>query len=263
MSQRSFPSLARLLLLGILCGTVCTIAVAESPTTYQLRFKFTPGQELYYITQNDAEYLVEHSQARQIIPHTSMTIRHIKMLSLNADGSAEVELMIDRARMTAQNEGVDSLYDSTDAKHVPTEFSAVHQSIGKPVIVCMTTRGIVNASVQDPNANVEQNDLLFLLPEQPLAIGGIWKDHFETSVQIDAQSKLNRLIKLQRRYELQSVENGMATIALVTVPLSPINSPFQETQLVQRKYSGTILFDIDQGCLVDRQFKIDEKIVDH
>ncbi len=261
MSQRSHPSFARLLLLGILCGTPCAQAVAESPATYQLRFKFTPGQELYYVTQNDAEYLVEHSQARQTIPHTSMTVRHIKVLSLNGDGSAEVELMIDRARMTAQNEGVDSLYDSRDAKHVPTEFAAVHKSIGKPVIVHLSALGKVTASAQDPTASVDQYDLLFLLPEQPLAIGGTWKDNFEASVQIDAQSKLNRLIKLQRRYELQSAENGIATISLVTVPLSPVSAPFQETQLVQRKYGGIIQFDLEQGCLVDRQFKIDEKIV--
>ena len=261
MPQRSLPTFARWLFLGVLCGIAGTHAFAESPQTYQLRFKFSPGQELHYVTQNDAEYLVEHSQARQTIPHTSMNIRHIKVLSLNGDGSADVELMIDRARMTAQNEGVDSLYDSRDAKHVPTEFAAVHKSIGKPVIVHLSALGKVTAPAQDPTASVEQNDLLFLLPEQTLAIGGTWKDNFETSVRIDAQNKLNRLIKMQRRYELQSVENGIATISMVTVSLSPISDPFQETQLIQRKYSGTIQFDIEKGCLVDRQFKIDEKVV--
>lgn len=261
MPPRFVLCFVRLLCWGVFCGAVCSHALAESPVTYPLRFKFTPGQQWHYITQNDAEYLVEHTQARQTIPHTSMTIRHIKVLSLEGDGSAQVELMIDRARMTAQNEGVDSLYDSRDAKHVPTEFAAVHQSIGKPVIVHLSALGKVQTSAQNPTANVEQNDLLFLLPEQPLAIGGTWKENFETSVQIDAKSKLSRLIKLQRRYELKSVEDGIATISMVTVSLSPVSDPFQETQLVQRKYNGTILFDLEQGCLVDRQFKIDEKVV--
>lgn len=261
MPPRSHLYFARLLCLGVLLGAVCSHTFAESPATYPLRFKFSPGQVWHYITQNDAEYLVEHTQARQTIPHTSMNIRHVKVLSLDKDGSAEVELMIDRARMTAQNEGVDSLYDSRDAKNVPTEFAAVHHSIGKPVIVHLSALGNVQASAQDPSANVEQYDLLFLLPEQPLAIGGTWKDNFETSVQIDAKSKLNRLIKLQRRYELQSVKDGIATISMVTVSLSPVSDPFQETQLVQRKYSGIIKFDIEQGCLVDREFKIDEKVV--
>ncbi len=261
MPQLPPPIFARLALVGFLCGAACTHALAESPATYQLRFKFSPGQELHYVTQNDAEYLVEHSQARQMIPHTSMNIRHIKVLSLNGDGSAEVELMIDRARMTAKNEGVDSLYDSTDAAHVPTEFAGVHQSIGKPVPALLTALGKVSPSTQDLTANVEQYDLMFQLPEQPVAIGETWKDNFEASVQIDAKSKLNRTIKLQRRYELQSIEHQIATIKMVTVSLSPLSDPFQETQLVQRKYNGTIKFDIDKGCLIDRQFKIDEKIV--
>jgi hypothetical protein len=68
---------------------------------------------------------------------------------------------------------------------------------------------------------------------------------------------------MQRRYELKNVENGIATISLVTVPLSPLNDPFQESQLIQRKPSGTLKFDIEKGCLIDRQFKIDEQVVGH
>ena len=261
MSQFSPRGLVWLVFAGILCGVAGTDAVAETPSKYQLRFKFSPQQELYYVTQNDAEYMVEYSQTKQTIPHTSMNIRHIKVLTVESDGSAEVELMIDRARMTAKNEGVDSLYDSADAAHVPTEFAGVHEKIGKPATARLTALGTVIATKQDAIGDVEQIDLMFLLPEQPVAIGGTWKDNFEVSVPLDAQSKLSRLIKLQRRYELKSVENGIATIAMVTAPLSSVSDPFQESQLVQRKYSGTIKFDIEQGCLIDRQFRINEKIV--
>ena len=237
-------------------------AAAEDAPTYQLRFKFAPQQELFYVTQNDTEFLVEHGETKQTIPHTSMNIRRIQVLSVNPDGSAHVELVIDRARMTAQNAGVDSLYDSMDPEHIPTEFDKVHQSIGKAVPAILTPWGKVLPTKNSP-ANVEQNDLMFQLPEQPLAVGGTWKDNFEASVQIDAESKLFRQIKLQRRYELKSVENGIATISLLTVPLTPLNNPFQESQLVQRKPIGTLKFDIKNGCLIDRQFQINEQVIGH
>ncbi len=270
MSRFSRAALAWGTVFGLVCGAMClhsSPAAAEEPQTYQLRFKFAPQQELYYVTQNDAEYLVEHAQAREMVPHTSMMIRHIKVLDLNPDGSANVELMIDRARMTASNGGVQSLYDSRDAAHVPTEFAAVHLSIGKPVPARLTPLGKVlpseNNPADDKPAKVEQYDLLFLLPEQVIAVGGTWRDNYEMGVNIAPESPLKRQVKLQRRYELQSVENGIATISMITVVLSPLNDPFQESQLVQRKPSGTLTFDIEKGCLIDRQFKIDEKVVGH
>ncbi len=264
MSYVSRPGLASGAIFALLWGVIAcqTPAAAAEPQTYQLRFKFAPQQELYYVTQNDAEYLIEHAEVKQTIPHTSMNIRHIHVLALNPDGSANVELIIDRARMTAKNEGVDSLYDSTDAAHVPTEFAAIHKLIGIPVPAQLTTLGKA-LPTKDTAANVEQYDLLIQLPEQPIAMGGLWKENFEVEVQIAADSMLLRQIKLQRRYELKSVDNGIATISLITVPLTPLHDPFQESQLVQRKPSGTLKFDIEKGCLIDRQLRIDEKVVGH
>lgn len=268
MCRFSRAALACGMVLGLVYGAMGCLsssAAAAEPQTYQLRFKFIPQQELYYVTQNDAEYLVEQALARETVPHTSMNIRHIKVLDLNPDGSANVELIMDRARMTANNGGVQSLYDSRDAAHVPTEFAHVHLLIGRPLAAQLTPLGKVSppkdASAVDKTTNVEQYDLLFLLPEQPIAIGDAWTDRFEVSIFIAAESMLRRQIKMERRYKLKSVENGIATISQVTVPLSPLHDPFQESQLIQRKPSGTLKFDIEQGCLIDRQFQIDEKVV--
>lgn len=249
---------------GLVCGVFGghSSTIAEDAQTYLLRFKFSPGQEMHYITQNDAEYLIEQGENQQLLPHTSMNIRHYKVLDLNPEGFANVELVIDRARMSAITEGVLSLYDSRDAKHVPFEFQAVHQSIGKAVRAQLTPTG---KTIPAPGsaADVEQYDLPFSLPEQPIAVGAIWKDTVEASVQIDPESKLFRPIKLQRRFELKSVENGIATISMLTVPITPLNHPFQESQLIHRKPSGTLKFEIEKGYLLDRQFQIDEKVVGH
>ena len=263
MFHKSRMGLACLVVLGLICGSLRSDSLfAEEPATYRLRFKFAPQQTLYYVSQNDADYFIEHSNAQETVLHTSMSLRKITVLGVDADGTADVQLMIDRAYMTANNAGVDSVYDSTQVNHVPTEFSGVHQSIGKSQKARLTQLGQVLPSA-DKSASVEQVDLLFRLPEQPVAIGGKWKDQYDASILAEEDAKLFRQIKMQRRFELLSVDQGIATIAVSTVCLSPISDSYQESQLVQRKPSGILKFDIEQGCLVDRQLKIDDKTIGH
>jgi hypothetical protein len=233
---------------------------AEDTPTYQLRYTFTPGQEWHYVSQTDSEYIISFAQVTDTVLHTSMFLRHITDLGVSPDGTGEIQLMLDRARMTAKNAGVNSLYDSTDPGHVPTEFAGVHQSIGKPLKARLSPQGQVLPSA-DKTANVEQVELLFQLPEKPIAVGATWKERFEVSVPLNDEGKLFRPVKMERRFELKGVENGIATISLVTVCISPMNDAFQESQLLQRKPFGNLKFDINRGCLIERILKIDDKVV--
>ena len=237
-------------------GRLTTPLAAEEAQTYQLRYQFTAGQEWHYVSQTDSEFMVEFQQTKDTVPHTSMFIRHVTVIKANPDGSAEVELLLDKAHMTAVNSGVSSLYDSEYPEHVPTEFANVHASLGVPRRAVLSAQGKVRG---DSDKSVAE--LLFQLPDMPVTIGATWQEKFEVSIPVDNESKLLRSVKLQRRYELKSVEQGIATIGIMTACLSPINNPYQESLLIQRKPSGTVKFDIGRGCLVDRQLTIDDKVV--
>lgn len=235
-------------------------STAQEQQNYQLRYQFSPNQTYHFVTQNDTRYVVEFSQAKETVTHTSMSIRQLAVLGVEPDGTATLELRIIRARMTARNGGVDSLYDSTQPDAVPTEFAGVHQSIGKPIQIRMTPLGTILPDVGRQTPPI-QDDLLMRLPESPVTRGATWKETFEIGIQAEAEGKLQRPVKMQRKYELKSVEAGIASIAVNTVSLSPITDPFQESQLIQRQHSGTIKFDLQRGCLVDRVLRIDEKVV--
>jgi hypothetical protein len=255
-------SVAGLAALAILWGIVGphTPASSEDTPTYQLRFRFDPGQDWYYVSPGGASYLIEHPQLKDTVSHTSMFLRHMSVTQVNQDGSADVQLVLDRAYMTAKNGGVDSVYNSEIPDKVPTEFESVHTSIGKPQKFRLSPLGKILPIPGETKA-VEQVELLIELPEQPIAVGSIWKERFEASVHVNRESMLMRQIKMERRFELVSVENGIATITLNTVCLSPINDPFQESQIIQRKTKGVIRFDIEKGFLVDRQLQVVEKVV--
>ena len=237
-------------------GSPIAPTAAEEAKTYQLRYHFVAGQEWHYVSQTDSEFTVQFQQAKDTVPHTSMFLRHVTVLKANPDGSAEVELLLDKARMTAENAGVSSLYDSEDPEHVPTEFTNVHASLGLPRRAFISAQGKVHV-----DSEKAVSELLIQLPDTPVAVGATWKEKTEVSIQVDDDSKLQRVVQLQRRYELKSVENGIATIGVTTACLSPINNPYQESMLIQRKPSGVLKFDIGRGCLVDRQLVIDDQVV--
>ena len=52
----------------------------------------------------------------------------------------------------------------------------------------------------------------------------------------------------------------MATIAVATQVLTPINDPKLQSQLVQRLQRGTIKFDVDAGRLIHKQMDIDQAV---
>lgn len=262
MSHRSRTGLFVLTILGLAWSTACVEPlVAEEPAQFQLRFKFTPGLELRYLSQNDEELLVQFSQAQDTVKHTSMFLRRIRVLGVNPDGTADVQLLLDRAYMTSTNSGVSSLFDSLDPDHVPTEFANVMLSIGKPLAARLTTQGKFLPAADQPASFEQQIDLLLQLPEQPISVGGIWKDTYEVGVEAEYEGKLFRQVKLQRRYELKSVDQGIATIAVTTVNIPQVHDAYQESQLLRRKPIGILKFDIERGCLVDRQVQVDDRVV--
>src|SRR3954471_22942415 len=67
-------------------------------------------------------------------------------------------------------------------------------------------------------------------------------------------------IQTQQQFKLEKVEAGVATIAVATQVLTPINDPKLQSQLVQRLQSGTIRFDIDAGRLLHKQLDIDQQV---
>lgn len=258
MKASHLPRLCRLVVLAGLTFSATTAASAAEE--YQLRFKFVPQQTLTYVSQNDATLTIQYNESVETPRHTEMMIRSMKVLSVGPDGVAELELSIDRAYMTATSDGNTAEYDSAHPEKAPEEFAEVQEATRKPTMVRVNALG--NPLPREGEADPVTNDLLFLLPEQPVHVGDTWREKFETGVQIDAKTEtLMRPLNMVRRFTLKSVENGIASIAMTTECLSPGIAPFQESQVMQRKPAGTLKFDIERGCLVDRDLRIDDKSV--
>jgi hypothetical protein len=94
--------------------------------------------------------------------------------------------------------------------------------------------------------------------KQPIKPGVSWSIADEVKLLLDDGSI--KKVQTQQQYKLEKVENGVATIAVSTVVLTPINDPKLKSQLVQREQTGTIKFDIDAGRLLHKQLDIDQQV---
>ena len=115
------------------------------------------------------------------------------------------------------------------------------------------------AQNNQPHFNPGIGDLTVPFPpadKQPIKPGVTWSIPDELKLPLDDGTI--KKVQTQQQYKLEKVEAGVATIAVATQVLTPINDPKLQSQLVQRLQSGTIKFDIDAGRLLHKQLDIDQ-----
>jgi hypothetical protein len=94
--------------------------------------------------------------------------------------------------------------------------------------------------------------------QQPLKAGTTWSIPDELRMATD-DGPIKK-IQTQQQYRLMKVNAGVATIAVETQILTPVNDPKLQSQLVQKLQKGTIEFDVDAGRLIRKQMDIDEQV---
>ncbi|MBX3439530.1 MAG: hypothetical protein KF861_18730, partial [Planctomycetaceae bacterium] len=104
----------RWLVLGMLAASSAAPLSAEDPVpTYALRYQFRAGSSVDYTVENDSKIQVEQAESEQQVEHREMTHKHYRVMAVEPDGSAMLELMIDRAQMSAALDGGEPVtYDS-------------------------------------------------------------------------------------------------------------------------------------------------------
>jgi hypothetical protein len=211
------------------------------------------------------------------VTYKTTSWKHYTVKSVNDDGGAVLELVLDRARLWVNDGGRTIEFDSGKVGTAPQEFAAFVSNIGRPRDVTVTAVGDIRFSdlpkdldkqakfdaLLKASAEVldDQNlNILVILPEQPVTVGDSWQENFEVNVLME-DSPLRRPVRLQRVYTLTELAGDVATIDLQTVILTPVSDPTQEAQLLQRTPHGVIRFDVEQGRIVSRETRFNNEAV--
>lgn len=245
---------------------------AASPT-YTLKYQFVANQFTHLNVVHEATITTEYGEARETTFNESITRKHYRVVSVDADGSAVLEPVIDHVQMKAQfGDREPVLFDSnwSDDK-IPAKFMDIKKSVGHPTArfrvnhfgrLESVSRLQVGSQTGPVDADSGDNDpsrnFLVVLPEKPVQIGDTWTDTFRTKVSIN--NDIQREVELLRTYRLKSVEGSVAVISMVTSVTDPIRKPAIRAQLIQREPSGTIRFDLDRGLVLERESTVDKTV---
>ena len=97
------------------------------------------------------------------------------------------------------------------------------------------------------------------LPKAPIPIGFAWSQPLEVNVSLDGGT--TKSIQTRQRYELEKVDFGVATIAVETQVLTPVDDPKIRVQLIQRLTKGHLRFDMAAGRIKSQRTDLDETVL--
>jgi hypothetical protein len=147
------------------------------------------------------------------------------------------------------------------AEQVPVQFAGAVESVGKIVsTIRIDHRGMVIArsDSKDP-PHMGMGDITLPLPENAVAVGATWE--IPREMRIDRKDGTSRIVKFRELFKLDKVSAGVATISVRSEPLSPVNDPTEEAQVMQQLSNGMVQFDIDAGRMISKELSWDHQVV--
>ena len=243
-----------------------------------LAYKFHSGQFVHYTGTSRVQYNSEvedksPSALDAVQKYTSVqsneTWTHFRVVTVDEQGLALIEPVVDRARMTAKMHNKDAVtFDSANlTAETPPQFQAIREAVGRTVarFQVSPTGKLVKAVVVDATAPqalraaAEKLDTRFPylspLPAAAVSVGDKWREEYSITLVNDG---LKQPIPMKRIFELVAVADGIAKIKFRTLVMTPLNEPELQKQIIQQTPTGTIEFHIERGLVVSYTSNIDQ-----
>ena len=259
-SHAGLPPLTSRFLLA-LCLTCGIVQAAEEPVT--LRYQFQPAGRI--VTQVAHRALTETTMNGTTPSVETMTdsTKTWTVIDVAEDGRATLEHSVDDVTMTSRTSDRGEIrWKSNGTDEPPPGYELVRHSLGVPLVrmVVATDGRVIDRRELRPCPPAATGDLVVVpLPEEPVLVGAEWTVPQEVVVEVPNGPR--KAVRTRLRYRLDSVKDGIASIAVDTTVLTPIDDPRLEARLLERIWDGEIRFDIAQGRIVSRRTGIDRRVV--
>ncbi len=261
--MKSFPIA---LTIAIIAVTLHAQAADEQQggAKYQLQYRFRAGEEIRTKVGQVATIETTIGGATQTTAMKSYSTKLWRITGVDESGAMTLENLVESVDLRNQMSGRQEVrYNSETDAVAPLGYEDVAKSIGKVLsVVTITATGeVLKREEKTKRAVADQSGsmLVPLLPKEPIPTGHVWGVPMEVNVATDDGGA--RPIKTRQRYELERVENGVATIAVETQILTPTNDPKIRVQLIQRLSKGHIRFDLNRGRILGQQTDLDERVL--
>jgi hypothetical protein len=243
-------------------GTPSTAASQAANGNFRLEHRLKAGEIVRTRTIHIANTITRIQGTEDVSESKTVSDKIWEVRSVSPDGMMTLEYRIDAVDMSQKQGDKEKItYNSRTDKEAPEIFSRVAETIAKPIAtVTIDPSGtIVERDKQSKAPALGMGELALPLPKGPVAIGAQWSIPRECRVKLDDGTQ--KVMKLREQYTLEKVSAGMATIRIQTQPLTPVDEPSVEAQLMQQMSAGVAKFDIDRGRVVSKQLDWDDEVV--
>lgn len=186
-----------------------------------------------------------------------------QVIAVDDAGRATIEQSVDHVSMTSRTSDRGEIRWTSDGDGPPPPgYETVKQSLGRPLsrLVIDPAGRIIERHDLRPVPPSNTGDLVVVpLPDEPVAVGAVWT--IPEEVVVEAKGSGRKAVRTRLRYQLESLDDGIATISVDTTVLTPISDPRLEARLLERIWSGTIRFDVAAGRVVSRSTAVDRRVV--
>jgi len=191
------------------------------------------------------------------------SVKTWRVVAVDAQGRATIEQSVDKVTMTSRTSDRGEIRWSSDGDAPPPAgYETVRQSLGVPLSRLVIDRAgrVIERRDLRPVPPSNTGDLVVVpLPDEPAAVGAVWT--IPEEVVVEAAGSGRKAVRTRLRYQLEAIDDGIATISVDTTVLTPVDDPRLEARLLERIWSGTIRFDIAAGRVISRSTSVDRRVV--
>lgn len=239
-----------------------TPATSSAGPAVKLQYKLKAGEQLVSKVVHFAETRTKMSGHEEASNSRTITEKVWDVSAVNAKGEMTFEYRITSVELAQSvGEGEELKYNSQTDAEAPDMFKQVAETVSKPLAkVTINPQGqIISREGNLKSPQLGMGELTLPLPVDPIAIGGQWSVPRE--VRVKSENGVHKTIKVRELYTLKKVSAGVATISIQTQPLTPVNDPGTESQLIQQLSQGEIKFDVDRGRMMSKQLNWSDEVV--
>lgn len=236
--------------------------VSALNSNHTLRYKLEAGETLVSKVEHFAETRTTMQDHEEASSSRTTSEKAWVVKSVNDKGEMTFEYRINSVNLAQTvGEGEELKYNSRTDTEVPDVFKQVAATIAKPLAtVTINPRGqVVDRDKELKTPQLGIGELTIPLPVEPVAVEGQWSVPRELRVRME--SGVHKTIKVRELYTLEKVSAGVATISIVTQPLTPVTDRAVEAQLIQQLSKGEIKFDIDRGRMLNKHLDWSEEVI--
>ncbi len=243
-------------------STTVRKSTPSSDAKHLLQYKLRAGESLYSKVVHFAETRTKMSDHEESSSSRTTSEKVWEVKSVDAKGEMTFEyriLSVDLAQKVGDKD--EFTYNSQSDLKAPDIFKKVAETVNKSLgMITINARGqIIHRDNDTKSPQLGMGELTIPLPAEAVAIGSEWSVPREMRVKLEDGAQ--KTIKVRELYTLEKVSAGVATIRIESQPLTPVNDPAVESQLIQQLSKGTIKFDLDRGRMLSKQLDWSEEAI--